>query len=69
MTKQLDYFVHHVYFWFKKPVTRETRSRFEPSTPYPAPISDKSPEQESQFEVSESEVEDLYHFYFHLFPR
>jgi hypothetical protein len=22
-------FIHHVYFWFKKPVNRETRSRFE----------------------------------------
>jgi hypothetical protein len=29
MAKQLNYFVHHVYFWLKKPVTKETRSRFE----------------------------------------
>jgi hypothetical protein len=29
MGKQLNYFVHHVYFWFKKPVTRKTRTRFE----------------------------------------
>jgi hypothetical protein len=29
MTKQLDYFVHHVYFWLKKPVTREKRMKFE----------------------------------------
>lgn len=29
MAKQVNYFVHHVYFWFKKPVNRETRSRFE----------------------------------------
>lgn len=29
MTKQLDYFVHHVYFWLKKPVSRESRMKFE----------------------------------------
>ena len=29
MAKQLDYFIHHVYFWFKKPVTDQDRSRFE----------------------------------------
>jgi len=29
MTKQLDFFVHHVYFWFKKPVNKENRTRFE----------------------------------------
>jgi hypothetical protein len=29
MSKQLDYFVHHVYFWLKKPVTSETRLKFE----------------------------------------
>jgi len=29
MTKELDYFVHHVYFWLKKPVTREIRLKFE----------------------------------------
>jgi Stress responsive A/B Barrel Domain. len=29
MAKQLDYFVHHVYFWLKKPVTHETRLKFE----------------------------------------
>jgi hypothetical protein len=25
----LDYFVHHVYFWLKKPVTVENRHKFE----------------------------------------
>ena len=29
MTKQLDYFVHHVYFWLKKPVSRESGMKFE----------------------------------------
>lgn len=29
MAKQLDYFVHHVFFWLKKPVTGETRVKFE----------------------------------------
>jgi hypothetical protein len=29
MAKKLDYFVHHVYFWLKKPATRETRVKFE----------------------------------------
>jgi len=29
MAKQLDYFVHHVFFWLKKPVNRETRLKFE----------------------------------------
>jgi hypothetical protein len=29
MAKQLDYFVHHVYFWFKKPVSKNERTRFE----------------------------------------
>lgn len=29
MTIQLDYFVHHVYFWLKKPVSRESRMKFE----------------------------------------
>lgn len=29
MAEQLDYFVHHVYFWLKKPITRETRLKFE----------------------------------------
>jgi Stress responsive A/B Barrel Domain len=29
MSKQLEYFVHHVYFWLKKPVTRESRLKFE----------------------------------------
>ena len=29
MAKQLNYFVHHVYFWFKKPVSKKERSRFE----------------------------------------
>ena len=29
MTQQLQYFVHHVYFWLKKPVTREVRNKFE----------------------------------------
>ena len=29
MAKKLDYFVHHVYFWLKKPVTPEIRLKFE----------------------------------------
>ena len=29
MAKQLHFFVHHVYFWLKKPVTREVRVKFE----------------------------------------
>ena len=29
MTKQLDYFVHHVYFWLKKPISRESLMKFE----------------------------------------
>ena len=29
MAKQLDYFVHHVYFWLKKPVTKAVRAKFE----------------------------------------
>ncbi len=29
MTIQLDYFVHHVYFWLKKPLSRESRMKFE----------------------------------------
>jgi hypothetical protein len=29
MAKQLHYFIHHVYFWFKKPVSKKDRSRFE----------------------------------------
>ena len=29
MAKQLDYFVHHVYFWLKKPITHEIRLKFE----------------------------------------
>jgi len=29
MPKQLNYFVHHVYFWLKKPVPEETRIKFE----------------------------------------
>ena len=29
MAKQLNYFVHHVYFWFKKPVSKKDKSRFE----------------------------------------
>lgn len=29
MTQQLQYFVHHVYFWLKKPVTPEVRDKFE----------------------------------------
>jgi len=29
MAKPLDYFVHHVYFWLKKPVTREISLKFE----------------------------------------
>ena len=29
MAKQFDYFIHHVFFWLKKPVTREIRIKFE----------------------------------------
>jgi hypothetical protein len=29
MTKHLDYFVHHVFFWLKKTITRENREKFE----------------------------------------
>lgn len=29
MTKLLDYFVHHVYFWLKKPLSRESGMKFE----------------------------------------
>jgi hypothetical protein len=29
MENELEYFVHHVYFWLKKPVTDENRHRFE----------------------------------------
>ena len=29
MTKQLQYFVHNVYFWIKDPVTPEVRDKFE----------------------------------------
>jgi hypothetical protein len=29
MAKSLDYFVHHVYFWLKKPITSEIRIKFE----------------------------------------
>ena len=29
MANQIEYFVHHVYFWLKKPVTRGTREKFE----------------------------------------
>jgi hypothetical protein len=29
MDKQLNYFVHHVYFWLKKPVTNEVKGKFE----------------------------------------
>jgi hypothetical protein len=29
MKKELNNFVHHVYFWFKKPVTVKSRNRFE----------------------------------------
>ena len=29
MAKQLNYFVHHVYFWFKKPVSKQDKTRFE----------------------------------------
>jgi hypothetical protein len=29
MTKNLNYFVHHVYFWFKKPVSKKDKTRFE----------------------------------------
>lgn len=29
MPKQLNYFVHHVFFWLKKPLTKEVRIKFE----------------------------------------
>jgi hypothetical protein len=29
MAKQFDYFVHHVYFWLKKPVTKAVKIKFE----------------------------------------
>lgn len=29
MNQKLQYFVHHVYFWLKKPVTKEVRNKFE----------------------------------------
>jgi hypothetical protein len=29
MAKQLNYFVHHVYFWFKKSVSKKDKTRFE----------------------------------------
>ena len=29
MARQLNYFVHHVYFWFKKPNVKKDRERFE----------------------------------------
>jgi hypothetical protein len=29
MTQEMEYFVHHVYFWLKKPVTKEVRNKFE----------------------------------------
>jgi Stress responsive A/B Barrel Domain len=29
MTKQLNYFVHHVFFWLKKPLTKDVRNKFE----------------------------------------
>ncbi len=29
MAKQLNYFVHHVYFWFRKPFSKKDRARFE----------------------------------------
>jgi hypothetical protein len=29
MAEQLKYFVHHVYFWLKKPVKKEVRAKFE----------------------------------------
>jgi hypothetical protein len=29
MTKKLTYFIHHVYFWFKKPISKKDKTRFE----------------------------------------
>jgi hypothetical protein len=29
MANKIEYFVHHVYLWLKKPVTRETQINFE----------------------------------------
>jgi hypothetical protein len=29
MTNELDFFVHHVYFWLKKPVTAQVKKKFE----------------------------------------
>jgi hypothetical protein len=29
MAKKLDYFVHHVFFWLKKPLTAQIRKKFE----------------------------------------
>jgi hypothetical protein len=29
MAKQLNYFIHHVYFWFKKPASKKDKTRFE----------------------------------------
>jgi len=29
MPKQHNYFVHHVFFWLKKPLTKEVRIKFE----------------------------------------
>jgi hypothetical protein len=29
MAKQLNYFVHHVFFWFKKPGSKKDKARFE----------------------------------------
>ncbi len=29
MAKQLNYFIHHVYFWFKKPESKKDRASFE----------------------------------------
>ena len=29
MAKQLNYFVHHEYFWFKNPVSKADKTRFE----------------------------------------
>ncbi len=29
MAKQLNYFVHHVFFWFNKPVSKKDKERFE----------------------------------------
>jgi hypothetical protein len=29
MAKQLNNFIHHVYFWFKKPASKKDKTRFE----------------------------------------